>query len=434
MARTSNLDIGLSQQFTRHGLRTLAIRPFGMAATLGMHLYLARELGVAGYGQWASMIAVLSCLLPFAKLGWENALLHSVPKYVLQDKSGLLVAVSGQVRNSLILTSALLATLAFYFLRQYRYSAHDIHWFTIFLWLLGIGLVEVFTTAFLGLKFISFSQIARELVRPLGVVLSLAGLSYLFEVPLTAGVAISTGAVVSFAWGAALFLGFRWAVTSSTDDEPAPPFSWRANCSSFWAVSVMIMVLEHADLVILGWFAADESLGKFAVSAKLASYVPLVFVTASNAVAPLFVEADHDSNADPWRLFRRVTVVGTLGAIPLACLLLFATKPIVGMFGHDFGGQETVLYLLVLAQLIRVVSGPGQLFLMMCGHAKRVASLLAVATVLSLTLATVGSYLGGANGLAYGVVVGSIFRHGGMLVAARYARHEDYKQPLTPTD
>lgn len=399
-------------EFGRLNSQMMLVRGVGMASNLGFHVALTHILGAGEYGVWAATTALLTCLLPMARCGWDTGLL----RHAADAESDLnLRRLTRSALLSSTVVAAVLAVAATGYLAHFE-PAVSIGWPLAFAWLAGAAAIEIIAAELCGLKHVSLAFLVRDIFRPIfamtGFYLLIDRLGYRPDSEL----AFQAGAAALISLSIGLYVALHRL--APLDTVKGQKYSWRHECLPYCLTAVVCSILERIDILIFSHFAEDVAVGRYSVASRLASYVPLILITASAATAPLFVEARQSKTAVQ-RLFRKVTFISIIGAVPIALALAVAPNLLLGIFGRDFQGDTLTLRLLVVGQCFLVLAGPSQLFLGMCGHKRALVVLLLIATANSFVFQLIGASTGSSEWLAVAVVASSIAWHGSMWLVAR---------------
>ncbi|HET6521149.1 MAG TPA: oligosaccharide flippase family protein [Geminicoccaceae bacterium] len=182
------------------------------------------------------------------------------------------------------------------------------------------------------------------------------------------------------------------------------------------------LVLNHADLVILGTFHTPEEVARYGTAARLVALVtmPLLIV---NAVLPPVISELY-TKGELARLERALrataTYIGLPAAAALALFALFGDTVLGVVYGEPYRAGATVLAILSLGHLITVWSGSCGLTLIQTGENLSVllVTLVGAAVTVALCLALVGPY--GAEGTAAARATGLVVLNLGLWLAVRW--------------
>jgi O-antigen/teichoic acid export membrane protein len=111
------------------------------------------------------------------------------------------------------------------------------------------------------------------------------------------------------------------------------------------------------------------------------------------------------------KLANRSALVSTVGALPIALLLLLFPSWCLGLFGEEFTGATFIVRALCLGYLGPVILGGGIYLLMLSGHEAILRNILLLSLLLLIALDLILIPRYGANGAALAIVIVYVLRH-----------------------
>ena len=123
-------------------------------------------------------------------------------------------------------------------------------------------------------------------------------------------------------------------------------------------------------VVILGYFALPDEVGKYAAAEKLmrmACYA--VWLPVSQAFFPKICQTAGHNRAETRRTLRRLFVIMTAAMLFIGGILFFFARPLSEWLGRDYAGFEPIAKILSIVPLFVAVGGvAGQLGLLTMGN------------------------------------------------------------------
>ena len=123
-------------------------------------------------------------------------------------------------------------------------------------------------------------------------------------------------------------------------------------------------------VVILGYFALPDEVGKYAAAEKLmrmACYA--VWLPVSQAFFPKICQTASHNRAETRRTLRRLFVIMTAAMLFIGGILFFFARPLSEWLGRDYAGFEPIAKILSIVPLFVAVGGvAGQLGLLTMGN------------------------------------------------------------------
>lgn len=156
----------------------------------------------------------------------------------------------------------------------------------------------------------------------------------------------------------------------------------------FMFLSGIYFLNTRVDQIVIGFYLNSESVGIYAISARVAEVVSFAalgfdFVLAPK-VARLWRNGDHSMLQKVIRSSSRWVCVL---AFALSCPFLLFSEKFLGMaFGEEFVLGSSVLIWLIVGHLLRFLCGPGALILNMADYPGLAGKILFVGAVLNLVL------------------------------------------------
>jgi O-antigen/teichoic acid export membrane protein len=171
---------------------------------------------------------------------------------------------------------------------------------------------------------------------------------------------------------------------------------------AMWLVTVGRALLAQLDLLLVGVLATSADVATYAVPFRLALFVgfPLIIV---NQVVPPLIASWHAGRAIDRleRTLRATAGIAFLGAVAIAIAYLVVGRLIIAeLFGAKYEDGYSVLLILSAGQVVQTYAGSCGFALMMTGHQRVYAWILAFSALLTATLDVALFELWGIEGIA----------------------------------
>lgn len=232
------------------------------------------------------------------------------------------------------------------------------------------------------------SQFYDQILRPLFIILAIGALS-VSRVSLDARTALMVTTLAAAGALAVLWLHFRAVFAKSMAARPdyEPWREWLAVSVPMLLMGVVQELMNHIDVILLGLLANASQAGVFAVSWRLASLVPFVFVGLSVMAAPLIASAnDRKSRDEMFRIAALVARVGFGFAVIASLILFVAGKWLLHLFGNEFVLGVPVLSVLLIGGLVNAFTGVAGYLMILTGHERQSLTIFVGALLLSIVL------------------------------------------------
>ena len=404
---------GLRAQLARGALRGLVVTMLGILVGFLVQVAIARLLGVSEFGIYVWALAWINFLIMISCCGLDGLAVRKLPGYLID---GLWTKARGFLLFSIIWVGAgaLLWSLALYgiaWLSQDHILPGSLSTLAICivvtpLFALGAIRQEVLR----ALKHVAKAQVLEAIARPLILLLIVAGLVYIVELPASASLAMMAQLCAS----AIVFIVGGWWVYRALPAEArhAVPErggkSWLKEAAPFLAISGASAFSGQAGMLTLGAMGTAADTGIYAAVLRIADMAMMGIYSIGAIAAPLIVEALKKQDQTG---FVQVLRWGARGSFVFALLtmlgIIFLGDWILAAFGKAFLGGHDPLYLLLPGVLLSAFGGMSGVLLAMSGHAGVRATIgwCSAACNIMVCLVTVPYY--GVLGAALGYSVSS---------------------------
>jgi O-antigen/teichoic acid export membrane protein len=366
-------------------------RILGTGLALATQVMLARTLGAAHYGEyvvawgWVMLFAVASTA------GHATAALRFISQYLGAEdwprlRGYLMVAMA----------SVAIASTAFALLVVGTSHASPLWAASPMTELLAIGALVIPIQAALlvassvirGLRAVVASQIPLSLVQPLALMI-MAATALVLRVDTSGSVAMIWAAIAALI---ALVVSLRIAMfllPAAVHARPAlrETGEWTRVAFPLFLITVLNMVLQRADVLIVGARLGSEPAAVYAAANRLSLLVSFGLTAVNAWVAPTI--ADLHARGERAALQRTVHVAArAIGAltVPLAVGTALTAGPLLEVFGSGFEAGRASLWILCIGQIVNALLGPVGFLMTMTGNQSDAARILFVAAILNVSL------------------------------------------------
>ncbi len=363
-------------------LPRLAMYSFGsqILATLSailLQIYVAQELGIKEYGNFALAYSILLLAAVPARMGLDHALVRFVPVFLKEGKKILAARVvlrfAIQSAGAALIVAAMLTAFGGYLWAQLGHSHALLY--------LGLTLpvlvaMQIIQAALRGLSATVACQLPESILRPLLLISSVYLLPNIFGLKLDATniLALNAGctAVSCAVAFAILFRRLPLHRSENTAIEKSLLGTIARTGGQLMAISGLQSVSAQIEIILLGIFATSHEVGIFA-SALRVTVAILIFNYAVSAVAAPLIAKSYFSRdkSELTRIVRQGNIL--IRACTLTAILFTALFPrqILNLFGSEFEGGVPCLLLLAAAEIPRAFAGLSGSVLSMTGHQRQ---------------------------------------------------------------
>jgi O-antigen/teichoic acid export membrane protein len=225
-------------------------------------------------------------------------------------------------------------------------------------------------------------------VRPTLLVLGIAVLHVAgVEANAVSAMAVAIAATWITALGQTVILNRRLKRRIPTGPKTFAPVEWLRVSFPQFLVEGFYLLLSYCDVIILERFVSPGEVGVYYAATKLASLVAFVYFAVAAAAAHRFTELHVGERPEELSAFIGMSIRWTfVPSFAMAIVLLILGKPLLWLFGPDFGAGYMILAILLVGLLARASIGPVEKLLSMLGHQSVTAAIYALAFVVNIAL------------------------------------------------
>lgn len=397
--------------FARESAWILAFRVTSLGAGLLVTILLTRALGASGYGIYSYAFAIVSLLSLPAQSGLPILLMRETAKNVATDRPDLVRGVwlwTGRAATAIsmaLLVGGVIVVLAT------SGGELDVRDWTLLLAFVLVPLLALGNlrgAALRGLERVLAGTMPEYLIRPIAFVIVLAVLAFTAGqyTPAEAMGIHVFAAALAFAVGAIML----WRRTPDDVRQAKPRYEarpWLLSALPLALITGMMTINGYADIIMLGIFEPDETVGIYRVAVQVSALVSLGMEAVNMVIAPRF--ASLYAKRDLSQLQRlasgsaRVVLIASVGA-GLAFLAV-GRQLLDIVFGVEFVAAFVPTLILMAGGLVNSAAGSTGYLLNMTGHERDEAKVVTIAAILNLVLNLLLIPLLGAVGAAIATAV-----------------------------
>ena len=173
------------------------------------------------------------------------------------------------------------------------------------------------------------------------------------------------------------------------------------------------VLLSWTDILVLGIFESEASVGIYSVASKVALVTSLILVAINSIVAPKFSYLYSTGNIYELRkLANQTTRLMLILTLPPSLIFILYPEAILNIFGLQFKEGATTLVILTIGQFVSVACGAVGYMLVMTGNEKTLRNIMITTAfiniVLSIFLVTFFGILGVAIATAISVITWNV--------------------------
>ncbi len=406
-------------RLARNSIVAVAVNVGGSAMRLLLQIVLARHLGVTDYGRFVLGRSWGELLARLPNRGYEATAVKEMPRYELIGQPALF---RGFVQTAWRVTFGGAAALSVVALVSYT-LATDRPDRTI---QLGLVLVAPLALTWLARsllqghhRFVAGSAII-ELLQPLGFSVAVGVLWMLDRLTAAAALMawIATMAVAAGIGQLALRRGY--SPTTRTAEPELDIEGWRRIRRPLYASHLALVVLDNADILIVGALLDRADVATYAVATRLAVLGRIIVAGVQSVAASHLAEAATTQDwSETQRIVDRSLRVCAVPSLALTAAAALLAEPVVALFGDGYDPAVTLLRILLIGNFVNSITGPSGYVVSLSGLERLYAHVMWTAALATLVLVSLGALTHGAAGAAWAVTAVTTSWNVALLVIAR---------------
>lgn len=402
----------LGAVIARGSTGVLAVNATGQLIRFGVQLLLAALMGSERYGLYVYALSWVSLMSVVGLFGLDVALIRYIAAYRVRRQwplmNGLLRSARWFALAASTLTGLLLAAAV-------SWLGGDLEPEMVRTFQLGgllvpaMTLVRLFQGGLRGLKRVALADSVDSLMVP-GLLAAAVLLVMLGPLPLDAPLvmAIRVGATTLALGVCGVLLARRLPAELASAGPAYRVGEWLNTAVPLSLTSGLTLLAGRIDVLMVGFLLGTTEAGIYHVATRLAGVAVLGSRAAYSVAAPMIAELHAKGSAELQRVVRLVARVAAGFALGALAVVLVRGGWLLGLFGESYRAGSEALLVLAVGEVIRGLMGPGEFLLMMTGHQRRAALVLAIGLLINGAgnilllpiLGIVGAAIASATGLA----------------------------------
>jgi O-antigen/teichoic acid export membrane protein len=376
-------------EFVRTSFFALIVRLTGVITGFSVTLITTRHFGADAYGVVSICLAILSFSSVFSKLGLDVALMKYIPGFASKKDYPAIKEVYLEALKFIIPGSIIISVILYVFtpwlaenVFHKPYLTDLLHlnaWFTLPLVLLLLNsecaraLKRIRTYTFL--QTVSVSLFATILlVCAMIIPGNINTPAYIQFISITLSGILST------------ILWFKYSKFTKT--KAATELSTKhlvTTSSSMFTTTLMQLTMSWAATLILAAFVSETQVGIYNALVRISVFTNITILAINSLAMPRFSETFAKKDFAMMRTYSgQATRLIFLTSLPLFVLLFFYPHWLLSIFGKEFPGNETELYILLAGQFIVCFSGLSSQILNMAGRQHILRNIAIVAAIVNV--------------------------------------------------
>lgn len=354
---------------------------------------ITRTLGTDQYGLYVLATRVFELVVIASMLGFRPTIVKFLSSYIANNKGSFIKGTFLYCLKILILTSILLAIIVTLFsssISDYFFNKPELSFYLKLLMIIVPAQVMLyfFASSMQGIKLIKQQVLVTNVLLPL-LFFILITVFFIAGLKLNGVIYAHILTVIIIAFILFLFVN-QQIIKPNRNKNP------RKEVKEIWKFSVPLYfnsfigtAIRISPILIMGYYLSNTDIGIYNVALKIAVLVFFI-VTAftlifSPTISELFAKGDKSMVAN---LSKTVTKwIFTISLMVFALLNTYNIQ-VLNIFGHDFTAGNSVLFILLFAEIINSLSGLSGSIILMSGRSNvtLVNSIISFVLIISLTV------------------------------------------------
>jgi len=367
----------------------LAIQISGAGMKYIVQILFARWMGPAEYGSYIYAFTWAQLLAVFAGLGLTTGVLRFIPEYLATRDWSRLWGVVRRSRQLTLIAGLVFATFSTIAVVQLHPQRIHIASLLVGLWLVPLlALLNLQMEMTRGTRRIGLAYMPPLLIYP---ALSACAAFLVLRVSGTLTGVSALGAV-SMALVAVLSIqafGLKRALPREAD-KVTPHYDtsrWLRISSPLLLMGGFLIVLNQADILLMGLLRGPKDAGIYAAATKTAALVSFILTAFNSITAPMIASLHaSDDRTSMQQMVSTATRWTFWPSLIIALGLIFFGGPILNLFGSSFTAGRWPLALLALGQLANASVGPVGYLMSLTGYQDLTARVYGVSALVNVIL------------------------------------------------
>ncbi len=376
----------------RGALGAFTVNVTGSLLSIGVHILLARGIGVNGYGIYVYVITWCSLLVLLGKMGLDTAILRFGAAYRAQGKWDLLRGLLSRSKQLSMIASATVGAALYATVWEIKGRVDpDLAMG----FLIGSLLLPLFALTDLNVGSLRSllrsvaAQLPIAVIRPLLIMAGFFVCALLYSGGVDGPAAIAIHVIAQAMVLIVTFVLVRAYIPKEITRVQAEFRSreWLRVALPLMFITAMGVMLNYTDTVMVGALLGPSDAGIYSAASRLAMMI-LFALNAVNVISGPMISTLYTKKASQelQNLVIRIAWGVLAFALPVALTLIIGGAWILGVFGNEFVTAHTTLSILAMAQLVNAMAGPVGYLMTMTGHQRQAAWVLGGSVLLNITL------------------------------------------------
>jgi O-antigen/teichoic acid export membrane protein len=393
VAATKRPPQSTAKNLARGASGVLLINIAGTGLNVMLQVALARALGASEFGVYAYTLTWLNVLAIVGLMGVDQAALRFVAAHRAKDESSHLRAFLRFARHRV--TAWLIAAngvfLIVCLLLPQKFGKEPSKIFVAGSTLLIVNIFAALTGSLLqAFGRVVASQFCQSLIRIVAIFV------FIYLLPRWTSITItSVNSVIANMAGALLGLVAIWMllkrelsdVAQGDVDDSGHRAEWAGVSRSLFLIAGCQLLLGQADILIVGMLKNSAETGVYAAGSRIATLITFGITAVNSVLAPTIAALYAKNHKAELQKTLTFAARGVLAyTVPVVLGLIVFGKPVLRLFGHEFGAAYPVLLILAIGQVVIAACGSVGYLMTMTGHQRQALQVIAASAITTIVL------------------------------------------------
>ena len=400
---SSKLDIH-TLEVVKKSISSIAVKVLGVIIGLSISIFLGRTIGAEGLGLINLSNRLVTILLVFGLFGISKVIIKEVA--IAQNKKdfihiGNVIHTAYWLNGLITIILSILLIFASPWLANNVFNEPKLTYPLIVAFIVMTPQVfsRIFSSGLIGYRKIWQSNLVDQTLSVFltGIFLLL---SWSFMQELTINAVATCYAVARI--GVTVSVGLYWNKLYKNEVPSKKIFKQLIKTAKpLFLISIAGVIINSADVIILGLFSGAKEVGVYVVAARIALLTTMLLQITNSAVAPKIAALYSENNIKSLEMMVKKVTRGLffIGLSVFFIFILFG-ESILSIWGDEFREAYIILLILGFGQLVNLSTGAVGIVLIMTGHEKIQRNIsivfMFIFLILSLLLVSLYGVLGAA--------------------------------------
>lgn len=364
----------------------------GMILSYLVIFYISKKLGAEGAGIYSLSFNILNSMAIIGTLGANTSILRFSGEFNLVNQE----ALKGVYKYSFIIAMIFSSFLGVFLYFSSDYLANFIlnnEKYTEILKIIAVSIpffsINLINVEFIrGIKKLKISEFFRG---PNNYIIILILMVLVFEVSyLNVIISLFIAVIITFVLTFTYVINYLRKIKKVFNKSVFRIKKLITISLPMMLINVSSLLLGVSGAFILEVYSSSEDVGVFNVCIKIAQLVSIVLLVINTIAAPKFSELFWQSRKEELqKMLNQSSRLIFIGSLLVSIPMIFLSSYILSFFGEEFISGTSILFILILGQLVNSATGSVGIFMNMTGQEKVLKNIL----LFNVTLIILGFFL-----------------------------------------